>query len=142
MQFRSKRQEGSTVIKQMCLSLKTRFKKKESPRRDHHRWIQTRFDFRNDGQVERNWEGGGRGKVFKADYYNMHHISATEIGFQLQAEGSTARVTPQSTRVTGEAALQPSLTFSINSPSLSHERSLAKQKEREQQQKKVVKLER
>lgn len=75
-------------------------------------------------------EGGGGGKVFKADYYNMRHISAKEIGFQLQAEGSTAGVTPQSTRVRAKATLQPSLTFSINLPSLSHERTLTKQKER------------
>lgn len=68
----------------------------------------------------------------------MHHISAKEIGFQLQAEGSTAGVTPQSTRVRAKAALQPSLTFSINSPSLSHERTLAKQKECGQQIKKDV----
>lgn len=86
-------------------------------------------------------EGAGMGgKVFKADYYNMHYISAKEIGFQLQAEGSSAGVTPQSPRVRSKAALQPGLTFSINSPSLSHKRTLAKQKECEQQIKKKKKM--
>lgn len=66
----------------------------------------------------------------------MHHISAKEIGFQLQAEGSTAGVTPQSTRVRAKAALQPGLTFSINSPSRSHKRTLAKQKKCKQIKKK------
>lgn len=84
------------------------------------------FYFKNDSLKEAEGVGMG-GKVFKADYYNMHHISAKEIGFQLQAEGSTVGVTPQSTRVRAKAALQPGLTFSINSPSLSQECTLAKQ---------------
>lgn len=49
-----------------------------------------------------------------------------EIGFQLQARGSTAGVTPQSARVRAKAALQAGLTFSINSPSLTHNTNLSR----------------
>lgn len=50
----------------------------------------------------------------------MRRIPAKEIGFQLQAQGSTAGVTPQSARVRAKAPRQAGLTFSINSHCLSH----------------------
>lgn len=48
-----------------------------------------------------------------------------EIGFQLQSQGSTAGVTPQSARVRAKAELQAGLMFSINSPSLTHNTNLS-----------------
>lgn len=49
-----------------------------------------------------------------------------EIGFQLQSQGSTTGVTPQSARVRAKAALQAGLMFSINSPSLTHNTNLSR----------------
>lgn len=92
------------------------------------------FIFENDRQFERSRGVLGTGARFSKQATTTCAVSQQkEIGFQLQAEGSTAGVTPQSTRVRAKAARQPSLTFSINSASLSHERTLAKQKECEQQ---------
>lgn len=58
------------------------------------------------GLISRRTDSWGTGgEVFKADRCNMHHVSAKEIGFQPQAEGSASGVTPLSTRVRAKAAL-------------------------------------
>lgn len=64
------------------------------------------------------------GQSFQSEPLKHAPNPSKEIGFQLQAQGSSAGVTPQSARVRAKAALQASLTFSINSPSLTHNTNL------------------
>lgn len=72
-----------------------------------------------------------KGQSFQSGLLKHAPYPGKEIGFQLQAQGSTTGVTPQSARVRAKAALQAGLTFSINSPSLTHNTNLCCQTERE-----------
>lgn len=66
------------------------------------------------------------GQSFQSGLLKHAPYPSKEIGFQLQAQGSTTGVSPQSARVKAKAALQASLTFSINSPSLTHNTHLCR----------------
>lgn len=76
------------------------------------------------GMIDTLKEAGGQsyqtGPLKHAPY------PSEEIGFQLQAQGSSTEVTPQSARVRAKAALQAGLTLSINSPSLTHNTNLSR----------------
>lgn len=93
---------------------------KKAPNPGHHRWKQTRFFFK--GMIDILEKAGGQS--FQSRLLKHAPYPGKEIGFQLQAQGSTTGVTPQSAQVKAKAVLQAGLTFSINSHSLTHNTNL------------------
>lgn len=76
------------------------------------------------GMIDTLKEAGGQS--YQTRLLKHAPYPGEEIGFQLQAQGSTTEVTLQSARVRAKAALQAGLTLSINSPSLTHNTNLSR----------------